>query len=161
MSKIKLLTVAVIGLLLINIAIVCFLFLKRPHQPLEGMRPPLDEAGPKNIIIERLHFDKAQVAAYEELIKAHQSSVRVTNDSIRLLKQALYQTLSNETFAGKDSIINKLTYLQNKIEHLHYNHFIELKKLCSPNQQKDFNELTKELARLFAPLKNIPLPPKD
>lgn len=161
MSKIKLLTIAVTGLLLINIAIVCFLFFKRPPHPPEGMGPLMDQAGPKNIIIERLHFDKEQVAAYEKLIQAHQAAVKLMDDSIKLAKHALYQTLSHESFAGKDSLLNRLSFLKNKIELLHYDHFAELKKICRPDQLDNFNELTNELAHLFAPGKNNPPPPKD
>ena len=161
MSKIKLLSISVIGLLLINIAIVCFLFFKKPPHPPEGMRPPMDQAGPKNIIIERLHFDKEQVVTYEKLIQAHQATVKLMDDSIRHAKHALYQTLSHESFAGKDSFLNRLSFLQKKIELLHYGHFSDLKKICRPDQLDSFNELTNELARLFAPGKNNPPPPKD
>jgi protein CpxP len=46
---------------------------------------------------------------------------------------------------------------QTGIERLHYNHFIDIKKLCIPEQLEDYNALTIELAQIFGPK----LPPKD
>ena len=160
MSKLKLLSIGVIGLLLVNMGIVVFLFMKKPPHP-PGGGPPMGQEGPKLIIIERLNFDKEQVAEYEKLIDEHQSSMRTTGDSIRMVKNDLYQTLNNENFAGKDSLVTRLGVLQNQIELIHYNHFAQLKKLCKPAQFNAFNDLTKDLARFFAPGKKGPPPPKD
>lgn len=168
MSKIKLLTIAVIGLLLINIGIVGFLMMKKSPMPPKG-RPPIGmegklpgkQDGPKKIIAERLHFDKEQVVAYDKLIAAHQISVKALNDSIKIAKNNLYQSLQSENLAGKDSLVNLLGVLQKQIELVHYEHFARLKKICKPDQLNDFNELTKELARFFAPGKKDGPPPRD
>lgn len=163
MSKLKLLSIAVIGLLVINIVIVGFLLMKKPPIPPfgPGGRPPMNQEGPKKIIIERLHFDKEQTDAYEKLIDAHQASVRILNDSIKMAKNDLYRSLQSETFTGKDSLINQLGRLQKQVELLHYEHFAEIKKLCKPDQLNSFNDLTKDLARFFAPGKKDAPPPKD
>lgn len=158
MSKLKLLTIAVIGLLLINLGIIAWLFLQKP--PAHEGRPSGGE-GPKLIIIERLHFDETQVAAYETLIKAHQSAIHHTEDSIRITKNQLYATLTIEGHAGKDSLITKLSDLQQQIEEIHYNHFTDIRKLCKPDQLGDFNRLTDDLARFFNQGKKRPPPPKD
>ena len=160
MSKLKLLSIGVIGLLLVNMGIVVFLFMKKPPHP-PGGRHPMAQEGPKNIIIERLHFDKEQVEQYEKLIAVHQASIRTTDDSIRMVKNDLYQTLNNESFTGKDSLLARLNILQNQIEGIHYTHFAQLKRLCKPAQLNAFNALTKDLARFFAPGKKGPPPPKD
>ena len=39
--------------------------------------------------------------------------------------------------------------LQENIEVAHYNHFIKLKALCKGDQVEKFNELSKELAKIF------------
>ena len=166
MSKTKLLSIAVIGLLLINITMVSFLILRKPPPPPEG-RPPMglegqpssQDDGPKNVIIDRLGFDKEQVAAYEKLIAEHQASVKSLQDSIHLIKNALYQTLNHNAFTGKDSLINQLNIFQKQMELTHYDHFTALKKLCRPDQMDRFNKLTNELARFFTPGKNNPPPP--
>lgn len=160
MSKIKLLSIAVIGLLLVNIAIVSFLMFRK-SPPLPGGRPPMAQEGrppeqsygPKKIIIEKLDFDKEQAAQYEILIKQHQLLIASLNDSIKDAKNDLYSSLTDETFTGKDSLIAKLGLLQRKVEITHYDHFAAIKKLCRPDQLENYASLTKELAKFFAPPK--------
>lgn len=168
MSKIKLLSIAVIGLLAINIAVVAFLLLKQPPHPRDGHQglgkegmPPMEHTGPKNIIIDKLHFDKEQAAQYESLIEQHQIIMKSLNDSIKNAKNDLYLSLTSENAASKDSLIAKLGLLQRQVELTHYDHFADIKKLCKPDQLENYAALTKELARFFAPQKNNPLPPKD
>jgi len=158
MSKLKLLTIAVIGLLMINLGIIAWLFFQKPAAP--GRRP-IDGEGPKLLIIDRLNFDMEQVAAYEVLIKAHQSAIRQTEDSIRIAKNQLYATLTATEPVGKDLLITKLSDLQKQIEQIHYNHFTDIRKLCKPDQLDDFNRLTEDLAHFFNQGKKRPPPPKD
>jgi periplasmic protein CpxP/Spy len=158
MSKLKLLTIAVIGLLIMNLGIVAWLFVQKPAA---SGRRPFDGEGPKQLIIDRLDFDKEQIAAYEILIKAHQSAIRQTEDSIRIAKNQLYATLTTTEPVGKDSLIAKLSDLQKQIEEIHYNHFTDIRKLCKPGQLNDFNRLTEDLAHFFNQGKKRLPPPKD
>jgi periplasmic protein CpxP/Spy len=151
MSKIKLLSIAVIGLLILNLCIVSFLFLRKPLRPHDRSngRPPFEHGGPRNEIIEGLRFDSVQVRKYEILIDEHQESIKALNDSVRNVKSMLYQTLNAENNTAKDSLIEKLGSLQISIERTHYEHFAEIKKLCKPDQLSDFEALTKRLAGFF------------
>ena len=158
MSKIKLLTIAVIGLLAVNLGILGILFLRKP--PMEA-GPPMRGEGPRKIIIERLHFDKDQVTQYEQLITQHQEKIRNLDREIRKTKNDLYSTLADGPVMNKDSLQNKLGEIQKQIEAAHYDHFTEIKKLCKPEQVKYFNDLTTDLAKFFAPGRNLPPPPKD
>lgn len=160
MTKIKLLTIAVVGLLLVNIGILAFLFLRKPMHP-PGERSIRGNVTPKNIIIERLHFDKEQVIQYEKLIELHQQELRDLDGQIRATKNQLYSTLANDSNAGKDSLQAKLGEIQKQIEATHYNHFTEIKKLCKPEQLESFNALTHDLAKFFAPGKNSSSSPGD
>jgi len=152
MSKIKLLTIAVIGLLIMNLATVTFLLFRTPQHRADG-RLPMEQGGPKNIIINKLKFDKEQVTLYESLIEQHQVAIKMFNDSIKTAKNNLYHLLTEENTASKDSAVAKLGFLQKQIELTHYNHFAAIRAICKPNQLQAFNNLTKELARYFAPLK--------
>lgn len=144
MNKIKLISLIAVGLLISNLLLAGFIMFRRPPHP------PHD--GPRNIIIDKLHFDEAQVKAYDVMIKGHQDSIRQAQDNIRSLKNELYSLLpagTNNT--GKDSLIEQLGALQIKIENIHYHHFEDIKKLCHEDQQIAFADLTKEIAALFAP----------
>ena len=164
MSKIKLLSIAVVGLLLVNAGILAFLFFRQPSQPpMDGPGRPGPGAGegPKRIIIERLHFDAEQITQYEKLIAEHRKQISELDKEIRQTKNNLYSTLASTSPMSKDSLETRLGEIQKQIESTHYNHFADIKKLCKPEQTENFNELTKELARFFAPGRNLPPPPKD
>jgi hypothetical protein len=150
MERTKLLTITIIGLLLINLATLCFLFLNGPKpggMPHEGRRQP------KTIIIEKLHFDAAQQNEYEKLIRWHRGAIDQLDDSIRQTKNKLYSGLSetNINTKTKDSLIALLNAYQKQVEETHFKHFEDIKKLCKPEQQEDFKALTEELSRIFAP----------
>ena len=157
MSKSKLLSIAVIGLLLINLGTLAFLFLNKPPHP-PGMGPGRGGEGPKRIIIERLGFDKEQIAQYEKLIDGHRRTIRELDEQIKETKNDLYSTLSSGSQLNKDSLQIRLGEIQKQIESTHYSHFADIKKLCRPEQLKYFDDLTKELARFFAPGKHPPPP---
>ena len=161
MEKTKLLTFAVITLLLLNLATLGFLFLSGPN----GNRPHRDvgpEGGskPRGIIIEKLHFDANQQKEYDKLIQWHQGEIRTIEANIRAAKNKLYSTLSDSTLniSAKDSLIHALALHQKEIETAHFKHFEDIKKLCYKDQVSDFNNLTEELSRIFSRGKRPPRP---
>lgn len=160
MSKIKILSIAVIGLLLFNAAIVGFLIIKKPPHLLYG-RPPIANEGPKEVIIERLNLNGEQITAYDKLITAHRTSIKVLDDSLSELRYNLYQSLIGITSAREDSIVIRLGEIHQQIELTTYNHFVALKNLCRPDQLDKFNKLTIELADFFARKNNVSPPEKN
>jgi len=150
MSKIKLLTIAVIALILINISTLAFFFFKAPR--------PMDQKSPKEAVIEKLHFDENQVASYDELIKIHFEKIKALNRDLLITKNNLYKELSNsDNKKVTDSLLFELANQQGEIEKTHYNHFLDIKKLCKPEQIEEFNALSNELAKIFSPK----LPPNE
>ncbi|WP_300565593.1 hypothetical protein [Flavobacterium sp.] len=150
MNKSKFLFVLVIAMLLINIVIISF--------TLSDHRPPFFGKGkemPREIIIKKLGFDKKQIAAYDVLIDAHKKRIKWLNDSIRAKKNQLYSHLKNNTIQTKqnDSLISEIANYQIQIETTHFNHFIDIKKICNKEQLEKYNALTFELAQLFSPPK--------
>lgn len=143
MDKIKLLTYSVIGLLLLNTATIGFLVL-RP-----GDR---NRAEPRAIIIEKLNFDENQQKEYQQLIYWHRNQIDELDEKIWETKKKLYLQLQNKELdvKTKDSLIALLSKYQKQIETTHFNHFQDIKKLCRKNQLNNFNELTKELSRMFS-----------
>lgn len=152
MSKIKLLTLAVIGLFILNLATLAFLILNKPKRKLNE--------GPKNIIIEKLNFNPQQVKEYEILIAEHQQKLRTQQANLGKTKTEFYKLLNTNNNQLKDSLLNNITQIQKGIELIHYQHFEQLKMLCKPNQLSNFEALTNELALLFnrdkQPNKNNP-----
>lgn len=141
----KLLIISVVLLLLLNGGIITYLFLSKTGRP-EGKRMP------REIVIEKLHFDESQIIAYEKIIRQHQEQIRSLDDSIRLSKNELYLLLNENSGSNnrKDSLFETLAHFQNQIEQTHYNHFLEIKAICRKDQLDDFKQLTEELSKLFS-----------
>jgi len=148
MEKTKLLTVAVIALLVLNLGTLGFLILApKPGMGMHGHRPE-----PKEIIIRKLRFDAEQIEKYENLIQWHRSSINQIEKEIYATKNNLYQQLlKNEPDSEKtDSLINKIGDYQEQVEKTHFTHFRDIKKICRPEQIKNYEKLTEELSNIFS-----------
>ncbi len=143
MNKNKLIRILAVVLLLTNIALVSFIFMKRPKHP--------HEEGPRNIIIERLHFDRNQIIKYDALITVHKAKIKSKEKEIVALKNTLYlQLLEENNQLVVDSMENKIGSVQTEIEKIHYSHFADIHQLCNDDQEKYYAELVKEIAQLFS-----------
>mgnify|MGYP006323194703 CR=1 FL=1 len=142
MTKIKLLGIFIIALLVLNLITISFLFLDHGGKHKE----------PRKIIIEQLHFDSKQQKEYEKLIQNHRRQINNLEREIKDTKKELYFQLSKNKVDStkKNTQITRLSVLQKQIEITHFNHFMEIKKICRSEQLDDFKELTSELAALFS-----------
>ena len=152
MNKTKLLTIAVIVLVVINLSALSFFISNKPPHGM-GERREM----PREIVIRKLHFDEQQTKQYELLIDAHRKTVDSLDNTIKGYKGLLYKQLSATNTDEKEQLLLQIATTQATIEKLHFNHFVALKKLCKPDQLDDYNELTNELAKIFSPK----LPPQD
>lgn len=147
MQKVKLLTIAVIALLLLNVCLLIFVFFKQPM----GMR--LHRPKPDVVIIDKLQFDKPQQEAYRLLINEHSAAIKEMRTTTRELKDTLYKQLllpiNKRTTV--DSLIAALANNQQRIEQLNFKHFDNIKQLCKPEQLNNFKDLVNELSKLFSP----------
>jgi Spy/CpxP family protein refolding chaperone len=154
MNKTKLLSIAVICLVLLNLGMITmFLFNGKPPQHQGG---PEGE-GPKKIIIERLNFDEGQQKQYEGIITEHRSKTKELNKRSRELYDELYSLLKNDTIDKtiSDSLIKTITENQKAKEDLNFDHFQKIKVICKGPQLENFNGLVLDLTHLFGP-KNGP-----
>lgn len=149
MEKTKVLSFAVIGLVVLNLGILVFLFLNgKNHKPPHDRRPE-----PKQIIIDKLHFDAKQQQDYAKLITGHRAAITRLDDSIRKAKNELYLLLNEDTVDEKVKValLDEIAVHQKQIEQTHFKHFQDIKKLCRKDQLDDFEALTEDLSRIFAP----------
>lgn len=134
----------VLVLFLVNVLLLAYI-----------IKTPNDKRNPdrnRNIIIEKLHLNEAQIVQYDSLIKIHRKGIRTSQDNMMNLKNELYSKLLNDNNAAeKDSIILEINKIQNEIEHIHIHHFEDIKAICTNEQKPSFENLTKELAELFTP----------
>jgi periplasmic protein CpxP/Spy len=141
MNKTRFLTLAVVGLIALNIGMIAF-FLSKKMQPHRG-------DGPRKIIVERLHFDQKQVGEYEKLIQKHRADIRQKEAELVAARQAIYNQLLDEDYSKNDSLTAQVGRLQTAVEQIHFAHFRDIKSLCRPDQIKDFDALVGDLAAYF------------
>ncbi|CAN5402356.1 hypothetical protein BH10BAC1_BH10BAC1_01970 [soil metagenome] len=153
MNRTKLLTIAVIGLLLINLGTLAVMMMQKPPRPPHGDMPPPRGEGPKQIIIDRLHFDVMQEKDYELLIADHKMQTKKLHDSSKELHDKLYSLLKGQGDKNNesDSLILEIANNQKSIENLNFSHFNAIKNICKGTQVEDFNKLVEELGMLFSP----------
>ena len=143
MTRTRLLSIAVVALVLLNLTTLGVLFFRKPPHPEHGKH-----GGPKAVIIERLKFDDDQVTAYEELIKDHRRKIDALDERMMELRGRLYGA---HDALPKDSLIAMIGTTQGEIERTHADHFGLIRVLCKPDQLPLFDAMTKDLAGYFRP----------
>ena len=140
MNKSRFLSIIIIGLLISN-GILLFMFFNGPKINKE----------PKSIIIDKLNFDKEQIKQYDVYIQQHRKAINENETTLKILRSNLFTHLKYKQETAKiDSLIGLIARQQGVVEQINYKHFIEIKNLCKPLQEKDFNELTNEIVSLFS-----------
>ena len=114
------------------------------------MAPHRRHEGPRNEIIERLHFDEKQVAEYDVLIRGHRKAIVQAETELQQQKQKLYANLEKPF---SDSLLREILAIQSRIEHIHFNHFKDIETLCRPDQKVYFKAFNLEIASMFSPPK--------
>lgn len=140
----------VIVLLVLNLIVVsAFWFFKGFGTQGNGGRDG-QGGGPRNEIIDRLHFDAAQVTQYDSLIVTHRKMVGEKESEIQGLRTSLFVGVAEGISQGrKDTLVNQIGVLHADIQRIHYAHFLDIQQICKPEQQDDFALLTKDLAKMF------------
>ena len=146
MSKTRLFSIALVGLLLLNIAIISVVMFRHDDGRANDQREP------KWIVIERLHFDAKQQEAYQVLIDVHKVKHHQLNDECRALKQNLYALLRKQPVDSvlADSLIAQVALKQKALEQLNFRHFQDVRAICRPEQMADFDLLVTDLVDIFA-----------
>jgi periplasmic protein CpxP/Spy len=126
-------------LIALNIALIVILILGRPPRPKEG-------DAPEKYIVEKLKFTTQQETEFNTLREAHHDSVMALQDEGKELRKLFFDGLESELpDIIKDSLANKIAENQKQIELVTYDHFEEVKKLCSPEQKIIFNDIIREV----------------
>lgn len=130
----------VVAALLINAATLIFFWLKRPaHKPQRRIA---------RIIVDELKMDSKQQAIYTTQHKAHHR----THDSLLQRIAAQRRILYAQSQATNDTILQKIGALQQEIELVTHQHFIDVRNICTPEQQIILdNLLEKTFQQLLQP----------
>lgn len=148
MSRNRFYIFVIVGLLISNLLLVAFILMKKPRE----------HSSPRNLIIERLHFDENQVQQYDELIRQHRMQITEKEHEMMTLKTQYYSFLKNSNQNNNDSLIPSIGMVSMETEKINFKHFQDIKKICHPDQIKYFDDLINDFESLFA---RGPKPPHE
>ena len=121
--------IIIIGILiLINLILMSF-FLNRNNSSKKG--------GPKDMIIESLHFDDEQIREFDLLIKDHRILMRKGKSQLYNFRKLYFLTDS-------DSALFLLSNSYSNIERINKNHINDIMEICTASQKEYFRVLIKE-----------------
>lgn len=143
-SNNKILTIAVVLLMLTNIALVVFMLKGRNHHQGKG---PGGKGDPFEMMVKELNMTELQQTEFKKLKEEHFKAISPVSDSVRVLKQSLFGLVKEERV--NDSLINKYSNLiseqQSIADKLIINHFRKVRALFSGDQQKKFDAFVQKM----------------
>jgi Spy/CpxP family protein refolding chaperone len=152
-NKSRLLTIAVVSLLLANIGTLAFFWINRgrKHPPLEMQRPS-GGGGPVlfNFLVKELALDSLQIKAYEKLRDQHREQIESYRKQVRESKDALFDLLKqpNVSDAQLQQALDEVANKEKAMEKFVFQHFQQIRTICRPDQQTKFDSVIKQALRI-------------
>jgi len=169
MKKETLLTIAVLILIVLNVALLVVFNVNQgrppfsPPLPMRNM-PPDNGPGPGKVIVERLKLDKSQRNEFLKLKQKHLEKVQAIQEKSRRLHDELFDLLKEPQIdtVREQSIIDSLGNNRKELERAIIDHFAAIKALCKTDEQKElFNEFIGELGKMIGPPPGMNHPPQE
>lgn len=138
----KILTIAVVLLLLVNVAMLIFMLKGRGHHEMKKRG-----GGPFEMMVKEMNMTDQQQTQFKKLKDDHFTAIKPVFDSIRTLKKSLFGLVKEENV--NDSLVNNYSALiaqqQAIIDKLTINHFRKVRALFSADQQQKFDSITQRM----------------
>jgi protein CpxP len=156
MKRETLLTLAVLALLVINTGTLLYVFTSNKKQG-----PPFGNPRVDRLIIEGLQLNENQIGQFDELKHDHRSRINEVEREERKLQKVYFELLqqSQPDHQVADSISGLLGSIQEKKLEITFDHFSDLKGICTDEQKVLFDSLIGDISRaLMMPPKRPPHP---
>ena len=152
MGSNRFLKIAVVVLLLVNIATLVFMW--NGHRQHEGGRP--QQHGPNgafDFLTHELNLDESQIKQFDALRKEHHEAAMLIQEKNHKMHRRFFDLLKN---MPADSVVStqladSMAMYQKQMEMLTFNHFKKVREICKPEQQKKFDEVINEALEMMAP----------
>lgn len=152
-TKFNWLIVAVVVLAAVNLVTLGFLWFGRRNGP-----PPRHDA--RQFLVSELQLNGAQTAQFDSLRKIHFGTVDSLREEVHHLKDELFARLSQPGDSGSMQITRRIGEAQTAIERSTFEHFHSLRQICSPVQQKKFDNIIQDVLRNMGGGQRPPPPPQ-
>jgi periplasmic protein CpxP/Spy len=144
-SSNKVLTIAVILLLLVNIGLIVFLLTGRSHR--DARRSNGRGGGPFEMMMKELDMTEQQKKEFGQLREDHFKIIRPLFDSIRAAKTAFFGLIKEPQVSDSTLGIygQRISSLQSTANKLTFAHFQKVRSLFEGDQQKKFDEFVRKM----------------
>lgn len=145
--KQKILVTAVVVLLLLNTAMIVFMWLNRPEK-----KGPLPQGNVNEFLRTELNLTTEQEAQFEAERRIHFENMRPLHDAAKEKRNELFDQISvPDNNANKiEQLSAELTAAESKKEVLTVTHFRKLRSLLSKEQQDKFDKIFKDVLRMMS-----------
>jgi Spy/CpxP family protein refolding chaperone len=139
----KILTIAVVVLLLVNIAMVIFIVKgRKPYDSRRGRG-----GNPVEMMEKELNMTEQQKTEVKKLRDDHFAKIRPLFDSVRAAKSAFFGLIKDPDV--NDSILGvygkRITERQAAVDKLTFAHFRSIRALLNPDQQVKYDEFVQKM----------------
>ncbi len=139
----KILTIAVVLLLLVNIALVVFMLNGKKKQ---GSKKH-NRVEPFEMMVKELNMTSQQQTDYKAMKDEHFKNLKPLFDSVRAAKTAFYALIKEQN--TNDSFVNlysqRICEKQAAIDKLTFSHFKRVRNTFTPEQQPKFDEFVQKM----------------
>lgn len=140
----------VAALVIVNLGLVAFLWLKKDEKPL----PPQGRDA-RNFLVRELSMNEQQVKLFDSSRRQHFEKMRQYNEEMRFLKDRLFGLLKEEDLAKKNEMVGflkeKICQIQAAIDLETFDHFSKLRSVLNDVQKKQFDTIIQEVLHTIAP----------
>ena len=143
-SSNKILTIAVILLLLVNVALLVFMFRSKKHHDFQRR---YGKGGPAEYMAKELGMTDEQKNKFQELREAHFKSVRPLFDSIAGIRETFFDLVRNQN-AGDSSINDysqRVASVQVEIDKKTLTHFREVRSMFKGEQLGKYDKFVQKI----------------
>ena len=132
-------------LLLLNLLVIAFFFITRPHPPDKKGREDLQKRA-----IDIMEMDEQQHTVFLQFAKQHSEQMDYFNKQQRNLLQPYFKAIIDTANAvNSTTLLAQFHALEQKKVELTYQHFLDIKSILNPEQQTGFEEFVERALEII------------
>jgi len=150
MDSNRFLKIVIVALLFINLGTLSFIWMQQGKQGAPG--PP-----PRGSVFEflthELKLSEQQQQQYEQMRDEHHATVEGLQKNSRQLHRQYFELLHGNLADSiqVNSMADSIASIQKQIDLITFYHFQKVRTICTPEQQKKFDEVIDEALYMMAP----------
>lgn len=139
MNKQRILIIAVVVLIIMNIATLSFLWFSKPNE--RHHRRMRKEPDVERYLIHKLDLSKEQAKVFKTARKKHFEKTQSVLRSLHSDRQRLTQMLSDIDTTNRDGLLNEISVKRMEVEKLNFIHLQTLRAVCTDEQKQKFDSI--------------------